>query len=79
MINLKGITWNHSRGLLPMVATAQRFSELYPNVNITWEKRSLQQFGLSVGVSPTEIIKKTWSVETPTIKEIKRKYSGEDD
>lgn len=43
-INLKGITWNHSRGLLPMVATAQRFSELHPNVNITWEKRSLQQF-----------------------------------
>ncbi|NTE04430.1 extracellular solute-binding protein [Agrobacterium tumefaciens] len=43
-INLKGITWNHSRGLLPMVATAQRFSELYPNVEITWEKRSLQQF-----------------------------------
>lgn len=27
-----------------MVATAQRFSELHPNVNITWEKRSLQQF-----------------------------------
>jgi multiple sugar transport system substrate-binding protein len=44
IINLKGITWNHSRGLLPMVATAQRFSELHPNVNITWEKRSLQQF-----------------------------------
>ncbi|WP_316795575.1 ABC transporter substrate-binding protein [Pedobacter agri] len=44
IINLKGITWNHSRGLLPMVATAQRFSELYPNVHITWEKRSLQQF-----------------------------------
>lgn len=43
-INLKGITWNHSRGLLPMVATAQRFSELHPHVNITWEKRSLQQF-----------------------------------
>lgn len=43
-IILKGITWNHSRGLLPMVATAQRFSELNPNVQITWEKRSLQQF-----------------------------------
>lgn len=27
-----------------MVATAQRFSELYPNVHMTWEKRSLQQF-----------------------------------
>ncbi|MGM9475790.1 ABC transporter substrate-binding protein [Pedobacter sp. GSP4] len=43
-INLKGITWNHSRGLLPMIATAQRFTELHPNVHITWEKRSLQQF-----------------------------------
>lgn len=28
-----------------MVATAQRFSELHPGVNIHWEKRSLQQFG----------------------------------
>ncbi|WP_316814996.1 ABC transporter substrate-binding protein [Pedobacter nyackensis] len=43
-INLKGITWNHSRGFVPMVATAQRFSELNPQVEITWEKRSLQQF-----------------------------------
>src|SRR4051794_31579384 len=43
-IILKGITWNHSRGLVPMVATAQRFSELNPDVEIRWEKRSLQQF-----------------------------------
>jgi multiple sugar transport system substrate-binding protein len=43
-ILLKGITWNHSRGFVPMTATAQRFSELNPGVNITWEKRSLQQF-----------------------------------
>lgn len=43
-IKLKGITWNHSRGFVPMVATAQRFSELNPQVEITWEKRSLQQF-----------------------------------
>jgi multiple sugar transport system substrate-binding protein len=43
-ITLKGITWNHSRGFTPMVATAQRFAELNPTVNITWEKRSLQQF-----------------------------------
>jgi multiple sugar transport system substrate-binding protein len=43
-IILKGITWNHSRGFTPMAATAQRFSELNPNVTITWEKRSLQQF-----------------------------------
>jgi multiple sugar transport system substrate-binding protein len=43
-ITLKGITWNHSRGFTPMAATAQRFSELHPGINITWEKRSLQQF-----------------------------------
>lgn len=43
-IVLKGITWNHSRGFTPMSATGQRFSELNPQVTITWEKRSLQQF-----------------------------------
>jgi multiple sugar transport system substrate-binding protein len=44
MKKLKGITWNHTRGLLPMVATAQRFTELNPDVEISWEKRSLQEF-----------------------------------
>lgn len=43
-VHLKGITWNHSRGFNPMMATAQRFSELNPNVKISWEKRSLQEF-----------------------------------
>jgi len=41
---LSAITWNHTRGYLPLVATAQRFSELYPDVEIAWEKRSLQAF-----------------------------------
>jgi multiple sugar transport system substrate-binding protein len=44
MKKLKGITWNHTRGLLPMVATAQRFTELNPGIEIIWEKRSLQEF-----------------------------------
>ncbi|MBP1224197.1 ABC transporter substrate-binding protein [Flavobacterium sp. 1355] len=44
MAVLKGITWNHTRGLLPVVATAQRFTELNPEIEITWEKRSLQEF-----------------------------------
>ncbi|MGI4866079.1 MAG: ABC transporter substrate-binding protein [Janthinobacterium lividum] len=44
IIRLKGITWNHSRGFVPMAATAQRFAELNPGVEITWQKRSLQQF-----------------------------------
>jgi len=42
---LRGTTWNHSRGFTPMVATAQRYSELHPGVEIIWDKRSLQAFG----------------------------------
>lgn len=41
---LKGITWDHSRGFTSVVAAAQRFHELNPNVEIVWEKRSLQAF-----------------------------------
>jgi multiple sugar transport system substrate-binding protein len=41
---LRGMTWDHSRGYTPMVATAQRFSELSTNVEIIWGKRSLQKF-----------------------------------
>ncbi|NBU65362.1 MAG: carbohydrate ABC transporter substrate-binding protein, partial [Chloroflexia bacterium] len=41
---LRGIAWNHTRGYLPMVASAQRFQELHPDVEIVWEKRSLQAF-----------------------------------
>ena len=44
MTELRGITWNHTRGFVPLVATAQRFSELHPDVEIRWEKRSLQDF-----------------------------------
>lgn len=44
MIELSGMTWNHTRGYVPMVATAQRFSELEPEVAVRWEKRSLQAF-----------------------------------
>jgi multiple sugar transport system substrate-binding protein len=42
---LRGITWDHMRGYLPMVATAQRFSELHPEIEVVWEKRSLKAFG----------------------------------
>lgn len=44
IVKLRGITWNHSRGYLPMVATGQRFSETRGDVEIQWEKRSLQEF-----------------------------------
>ncbi|MCA5004729.1 ABC transporter substrate-binding protein [Sphingobacterium bovistauri] len=43
-IQLKGITWGHSRGYVPMVASAQRFEELNLGVEIIWKKRTLQEF-----------------------------------
>ena len=43
-LRLKGITWNHTRGFVPKVATAQRFHELHPEVDVQWDKRSLQDF-----------------------------------
>jgi multiple sugar transport system substrate-binding protein len=43
-VTLRGITWDHTRGYLPMVASAQRFEELHPGVCVRWEKRSLKDF-----------------------------------
>ena len=42
---LRGIAWNHSRALPPLVSTAQRFEELNADVEVRWEKRSLHDFG----------------------------------
>lgn len=39
------MTWKHTRGLAPMVATAVRFRESHPDVSIEWEARSLSDFG----------------------------------
>jgi multiple sugar transport system substrate-binding protein len=41
---LKGITWGHSRGITPLLAFSQRFSELHPGVEVSWQKRTLQEF-----------------------------------
>lgn len=43
-VTLRGITWNHSRGFTPLAATAQRFHELQPDIEIAWARRSLQDF-----------------------------------
>jgi len=45
MTTLKGMTWDHSRGYDPMIATSKNFAERYNNeVSIKWDKRSLQAF-----------------------------------
>jgi multiple sugar transport system substrate-binding protein len=41
---IKGITWGHSRGITPLLAASQRYNELHPDVEITWKKRTLQEF-----------------------------------
>src|SRR3954447_21127990 len=41
---LRGITWEHSRGFDPKVATAREYERTHPGVRIVWEHRSLQEF-----------------------------------
>ncbi|MEO7941378.1 MAG: carbohydrate ABC transporter substrate-binding protein [Burkholderiaceae bacterium] len=45
MIQLRGMTWNHARGYDPLVAATEQFKRLHPQVDISWDKRSLQAFG----------------------------------
>jgi multiple sugar transport system substrate-binding protein len=42
-IRLKGMTWSHPRGYDPLVATAELWEQM-SGVQISWEKRSLQDF-----------------------------------
>lgn len=45
MRKLTGITWDHSRGCPPVIATAQRYMEMHPDIKIEWDVRSLKAFG----------------------------------
>jgi multiple sugar transport system substrate-binding protein len=45
LTTLQGITWNHSRAFPPLVAAAQRYAEMHPEINVEWRKRSLHEFG----------------------------------
>lgn len=44
VITLRGMTWDHSRGVDPMLATSARYSSDHPGVEFVWDKRSLQAF-----------------------------------
>lgn len=41
---LRGIAWSHPRGLSPLRATATAFSFAHPDVRITWDDRTIEQF-----------------------------------
>ncbi len=43
-IHLKGMSWDHDRGYLPLIAASEKFNKQYPHISISWEKRSLQAF-----------------------------------
>jgi len=57
-ILLKGITWSHSRGYTSIVAVSQRYCELHSDIDIQWEKRSLQEFA----DAPLETLSKTYDL-----------------
>lgn len=42
-IRLRGMTWDHPRGYDPLVACSALYKD-HNGVEITWEKRSLQDF-----------------------------------
>jgi multiple sugar transport system substrate-binding protein len=44
MIELRGSTWDHVRGFDPMQATARQYMLEHPDVRITWDRRTLQEF-----------------------------------
>lgn len=45
MIKLKGMAWDHPRGYDPLIAVSNEFSKINPNVSISWDVRSLKEFG----------------------------------
>ena len=44
IIELRGVSWDHPRGHDCMVATAEAYREVAPEVRVRWETRSLQAF-----------------------------------
>ena len=45
IIELRGIAWDHPRGCAPLRATSKEFSKIQSNVIISWDVRSLKEFG----------------------------------
>jgi multiple sugar transport system substrate-binding protein len=43
-IELRGISWDHPRGHDCMVATAEAYQAIQPEIRISWQTRSLQDF-----------------------------------
>lgn len=44
-VKLKGLTWDHPRGYAPLVAGAREYQRSHPDVEISWDRRTLREFG----------------------------------
>jgi multiple sugar transport system substrate-binding protein len=44
-VTLRGITWNHPRGLDPLLAANDAYASVTPGVQVDWTTRSLSGFG----------------------------------
>src|SRR3546814_2818439 len=42
---LKGITWDHPRGYDPLAGSLAGFRAAHPDIEVSWERRSLRDFG----------------------------------
>ncbi|MGG5819067.1 extracellular solute-binding protein [Falsiroseomonas sp. HW251] len=45
MIELRGITWGHTRGFAPLAALGRVWEDAHPEERVTWTARSLWSFG----------------------------------
>jgi multiple sugar transport system substrate-binding protein len=45
MIHLRGMAWNHTRGAGPLWVTSSAFHDYHPEIEISWDIRSLSEFG----------------------------------
>lgn len=44
VIQLRGMTWKHERGVNPLLAASRDFAAIHPDVSIEWDARSLADF-----------------------------------
>jgi multiple sugar transport system substrate-binding protein len=44
MQEIRGMTWDHVRGISPLTEASKQFKLLHPNVEIIWDTRSLKDF-----------------------------------
>lgn len=55
---LKGMTWDHPRGFDPLARGAPRFAAEHPDIEVTWTRRSLRDFG----VQPVEVLAESYDL-----------------